>query len=526
MDPFAVSIQKLVLESPSLLSDPRSLEKVPLKTLKTEPSISSLMPYLSQELYAFKKGQTQTSHSLKVGVVFSGGQASGGHNVICGLLDALIQYHRDSELIGFLGGPSGILENKTVCLNKANVDPYKNTGGFDLIGSGRTKIETPEQFDQALHTLQAQKLDALVIIGGDDSNTNGALLANLLIQKKMACQVIGVPKTIDGDLKNEYIEVSFGFDTASKLYAELMGNLERDCLSAKKYTHFVRIMGRSASHLVLEATLLARPNLALISEEIKRTKQTLKSLVSDIADLVEMRSKKGKTYGVIVIPEGLIESIDEMGLLIEELNELLAKMDSEKVVGQLSASRLDLFHSLPQMIQDQLLMDRDPHGNVNVSIIETEKMLIEMVKAELKRRNFKGKFNPLAHFFGYEGRSCYPSYFDAEYGYALGLGACALIVQKLTGYIVGFKNLTHKPLDWELKAVPLVSLMDIEKRKGVNKPVIKKQLVDLTGERFKKYSLFRSKDRQEDHYLFPGPMQYFGPKELCYKPPHLAAERS
>lgn len=473
------------------------------KSFTIEPELQKLFPKTyNQAPLKGQEGVKGASKPLRVGVVFSGGQAPGGHNVVTGLFDALKKLNPANELIGFLDGPSGILNNKTKPLTVDLLADYRNQGGFDLIGSGRTKIEAPEQFEAALKTVQTLKLDGLVIIGGDDSNTNAAFLAEFFLSKGCATKVIGVPKTIDGDLKNPYVPISFGFDTACKIYSEMIGNIARDALSAKKYTHFIKLMGRSASHIALECALKTKPNLCLIGEEVAEKKMTLDQIVQEICAVLSKRAEKGKHYGVILIPEGLIEFIPEVGALISELNRQIKPSD-------LSPDSKCCFASLPERIQKQLLLDRDPHGNVQVSRIETELLLIEKV-AEA----YKGKFSPLAHFFGYEGRSGFPSNFDANYCYALGMTAALLIDRGYTGYMCSVTGLQRPVAEWEIGAVPIVPLMHYEMRKGEMRAVIKKALVDLKGRPFQQFDRERGKWIEEDHYQFIGPMQFAGDPAL------------
>lgn len=469
-----------------------------------------------------------------VGVILSGGPAPGGHNVICGLFDALKKANRESTLIGFKGGPSGILEDEWIEFTDSLINQYRNTGGFDIIGSGRTKIETPEQFAKALENAKKHGLDALVIIGGDDSNTNAALLAEYFVGQGAPIQVIGIPKTIDGDLKNDYIEASFGFDTATKVYAELIGNIARDAISSRKYWHFIRLMGRSASHIALECALQTQPNVCIISEEVREKNMTLSQIVDQIVDAVVKRAAKGENFGVVLVPEGLIEFIPEVGALIDELNTLLAKeaevfngIDDPReriswVKGKLSGNNQRVFSSLPETIQAQLLMDRDPHGNVQVSRIETERLLIEMVSSRLKTLKeegaYKGKFSALNHFFGYEARCAFPSNFDADYCYALGFTAFVLIANGLTGYIAAIKNLARPAVEWKPMGIPLTMMMNMEKRHGKMKPVIRKALVDLEGAPFKRFAAQRDAWATESAYVFPGAIQYYGPDDVCNQP--------
>ena len=475
---------------------------------------------------------SKSSEIRNVGVILSGGQAPGGHNVIAGLYDALKQANPSNNLYGFLGGPSGIIEGKYVEFNDEFINDYRNTGGFDIIGSGRTKLETEEQFKSALEVCKKLNISAVVIIGGDDSNTNAALLAEWFVANNANIQVIGCPKTIDGDLKNEQIEISFGFDTATKTYGELIGNIERDANSAKKYWHFVKIMGRSASHVALEAALQTQPNITLISEEVEQKKMSLASIIDYISDIVVRRSQNGKNFGIAVIPEGLIEFIPELKSMIANLNDAMPTLekdsaysngsDAEKIAiieNTLSSENAAVFKSLPALIKSQLLMDRDPHGNVQVSKIETEKLLISMVEEKLaqlkKEGKFNGKFSTQSHFFGYEGRCAFPSNFDADYCYALGFNAFALINFGLTGYLSSVRNLTEPANDWIAGGVPLTMMMNMERRHGEMKPVIKKALVELDGPVFKKLEANREDWAMNDRYLFPGAIQYFGPSSVC-----------
>ncbi len=471
---------------------------------------------------------------MNIGVVLSGGQAPGGHNVICGLFDAVKKSHKDSKLIGFLGGPSGILENRTLELTESIIDEYRNTGGFDIIGSGRTKLENEEQFDICADVCKLHDISSIVIIGGDDSNTNAAVLAEYFNRKETGISVIGVPKTIDGDLKNKYIEVSFGFDTATKTYAELIGNIERDANSAKKYWHFIKLMGRSASHICLECALQTHPNIALISEEIEAKKQTLNDIVESIVSIVTKRSELGENFGIVLVPEGLIEFIPEMKILIDEINTLLAEHaeyfktlntfeeQARWINKNLSKDSSYVFSSLPDNIQRQLLMDRDPHGNVQVSRIETEKLLIEMVNSRIsEKRNegkFKGSFSPQHHFFGYEGRCAFPSNFDADYCYALGYNAFVLIAEGRTGYLSTIRNTAQSVEHWTAGGTPATMMMNMEKRKGEMKPVIKKALVNLKGKPFLTFKEKRDQWAIKSDYLYPGAIQYFGPPEVCDVP--------
>ena len=476
--------------------------------------------------------ESTPSEVRNVGVILSGGQAPGGHNVIAGLYDALKQANSTNTLYGFLGGPSGIIEGKYVEFNDEFINDYRNTGGFDIIGSGRTKLETEEQFKSALDVCKKLNISAVVIIGGDDSNTNAALLAEWFVANNAGIQVIGCPKTIDGDLKNEQIEISFGFDTATKTYGELIGNIERDANSAKKYWHFVKIMGRSASHVALEAALQTQPNITLISEEVEQKKMSLSSIIDYMTDIVVKRSEMGKNFGIAVIPEGLIEFVPELKTMIANLNDIMPTLekdskytsgsDAEKIAiieNTLSSENAGVFKSLPALIKSQLLMDRDPHGNVQVSKIETEKLLISMIEEKLaglkKEGKFSGKFSTQSHFFGYEGRCAFPSNFDADYCYSLGFNAFALINFGLTGYLSSVRNLTEPANDWIAGGVPLTMMMNMERRHGEMKPVIKKALVELDGPVFKKLEANREDWALNDRYLFPGAIQYFGPSSVC-----------
>lgn len=470
---------------------------------------------------------------LNVGVILSGGQAPGGHNVIAGLYDALKEANPENKLFGFMGGPAGVIDGKYTEIMSGYMDEFRNTGGFDIIGSGRTKLETEEQFEKTLQTCNNLGVTAIVIIGGDDSNTNAAMLAEFFLKKGEDIQVIGVPKTIDGDLKNEQIEISFGFDTATKVYSELVGNIQRDANSAKKYWHFIKLMGRSASHIALECALKTRPNIALVSEEVKEKNMSLSQVIDYMADIIAKRAEKGKNFGIALIPEGLIEFIPEMKELISNLNDQLAECESKEeystlagwdtkiayIKGLLRAENSDLFNSLPKSIQIQLLLDRDPHGNVQVSKIETEKLLTEMLEVKLtkmkEKGDYKGKFSTQTHFFGYEGRCAAPSNFDADYCYSLGYNAFALIQFGLSGYISSIRNLTKPAEKWIAGGIPLTSMMNMEKRHGKQKPVIKKALVELDSAPFKEFSQNREKWAVEECYIYPGPIQYFGPAEVA-----------
>ena len=483
-------------------------------------------------LVKFANGKNEKiNRELKVGVILSGGQAPGGHNVIAGLFDGLKKGNPNSTLYGFLGGPGGLVDNKTVVLTSDIIDKYRNTGGFDIIGSGRTKIETPQQFAASLETAKRLSLDAVVVIGGDDSNTNAALLAEYFISNGSATQVIGCPKTIDGDLKNEHIETSFGFDTACKTYSELIGNLGRDTNSAKKYWHFIKLMGRAASHIALECAFQTQPNICLISEEIEAKAMPLDSIVDQICASIVKRAENGENFGIILIPEGLVEFVPEIKTLINELNDVIADNEEEfaaivNLVDQLaffktklSNGSYEILTTLPPEIASQFLMDRDPHGNVQVSRIETEKLLEGMVEKKLavmkENKQYNGKFSALNHFFGYEGRCAFPSNFDADYCYSLGYSAFVLIAAGLTGYLSSVKNLTAPADKWVAGGIPLTMMMNIEHRHGAQKPVIKKALVELDGKPFKTFTEKRSLWAEKTCFLCPGAIQYFGPSEVC-----------
>jgi pyrophosphate--fructose-6-phosphate 1-phosphotransferase len=486
-------------------------------------------------LVTFTGGKNNKLHrELKVGVILSGGQAPGGHNVIAGLHDGLKNGNKRSILYGFLQGPSGLIDNKTTILSGDIIDQYRNTGGFDIIGSGRTKIETPEQFAASLKTAKKLGLNAVVVIGGDDSNTNAALLAEYFLAQGSDIQVIGCPKTIDGDLKNEYIETSFGFDTACKTYSELIGNLMRDANSAKKYWHFIKLMGRAASHITLECALQTQPNICLVSEEVEAERHSLNQVVDTICDSVMKRAANGDNFGVVLIPEGLVEFIPEVKALIEELNDAIAHEEGAfaritSYIDQLiwlgmhlTGPSYELLKSLPPDIGKEFLAERDPHGNVQVSRIETEKLLIGMVEKRLKELKaagaYKGKFSALAHFFGYEGRCAFPSNFDTDYCYSLGYSAFVLIASGLTGYLSSVRNLTAPASEWTAGGVPLTMMMNIEHRHGAQKAVIKKALVELDSGPFKAFKSVRDTWAVKTCFRVPGSIQYFGPPEVCDEP--------
>ena len=478
--------------------------------------------------------KVKSREAINVGVILSGGQAPGGHNVISGLFDGIKSINKDSRLFGFLLGPAGLVDHNYIELTSDIIDDYRNTGGFDIIGSGRTKLEKVEQFDKGLEILKELDIKALVIIGGDDSNTNAAVLAEYYKSINAGVQVIGCPKTIDGDLKNDVIEVSFGFDTACKVYSEVIGNIQRDCNSAKKYWHFIKLMGRSASHIALECALQVQPNVCIVSEEVEAKNMTLSDVVNYIADIVVARSKDGNNFGTVLIPEGLIEFIPAMKKLIAELNDLLAKnaeefaaTDKENqrqyIIDHLSQENSAIYASLPLGVARQLSLDRDPHGNVQVSLIETEKLLSEMVANRLQglaeKGQYDGKFSALHHFFGYEGRCADPTNFDADYCYALGFNAAQLIKSGVTGYMSSIRNLTKPSVQWIAGGIPITMMMNMERRHGEMKPVIQKALVKLDGGPFKKFAAKREKWAKETSYVYPGPIQNFGPAEVCDLPP-------
>lgn len=500
------------------------------QSVADQEKIAALFPntYGEKEI-TFEKGEnTSAAKKQVVGVILSGGQAPGGHNVICGLYDALKATSKENVLYGFKNGPIGLLEDNYVEFDDAYIDAYRNTGGFDIIGSGRTKLETEEQFAVAAKVCEKHGITAIVIIGGDDSNTNVAVLAEYFAAHNTGVQVIGCPKTIDGDLKNEDIECSFGFDTATKTYSELIGNIERDANSAKKYWHFVKVMGRSASHVALECALETQPNICLISEEVAAKKQSLSEIADYIADAVEKRSANGNNFGVAIIPEGVVEFVPEFKALIAEINELLAgnKTEEFNALGSweekyafiekgLTAESMAVFAILPQTIQQQLFLERDPHGNVQVSLIESEKLFSALVKDKLTERGFTGKFNALHHFFGYEGRCAFPSNFDADYCYSLGYNAFMLIQYGYNGYLSKVSNLSKPAEEWVAGGMPITKMMNIERRNGEDKPVIKKALVELDGKPFKFFEANRDTWAVETAYTYPGAIQYYGPTEVC-----------
>lgn len=507
------------------------IEGKPTQSVADQEEIKKLFPntYGLPELIFEKNPVQSVGKPVNVGVILSGGQAPGGHNVICGLFDGIKKINKNSRLYGFLMGPGGLVDHNYKELTADIIDEYRNTGGFDIIGSGRTKLEKKEQFDKGLEILKKLNITALVIIGGDDSNTNAAVLAEYYKQIGAGVQVIGCPKTIDGDLKNEVIEASFGFDTATKVYSELIGNIQRDCFSAKKYWHFIKLMGRSASHIALECALQSQPNICIISEEVEAKNETLQDVVNYIADIVARRASKGENFGTVLVPEGLIEFIPAMKNLIGQLNDLLAKNPEiaslspaeqrEWVLTHLTEKNAGVYASLPEGVARQLTLDRDPHGNVQVSLIETEKLLSEMVANRLeemrKEGKYNGKFSTLHHFFGYEGRCAAPSNFDADYCYSLGYTAAMLINAGVTGYMSSLRNLTAPSVQWLAGGIPITMMFNMERRHGEMKPVIQKALVRLDGRPFQKFAAKRDDWADTVNYIFPGPIQYFGPSEVC-----------
>ena len=506
-------------------------EGAPTQSVDNQEDIKKLFPNTyGMPLVEFVPADSANNAKINVGIILSGGQAPGGHNVISGLFDEVKKLNPENRLYGFLMGPGGLVDHNYIEITAENLQAYRNTGGFDMIGSGRTKLEKEEQFEKGLEILRKLDIKAVVIIGGDDSNTNACVLAEYYAAKQYGVQVIGCPKTIDGDLKNDQIETSFGFDTATKTYSELIGNIERDCNSARKYWHFIKLMGRSASHIALECALQTQPNICLVSEEIESKDQTLNDIVEYIAGVVAYRAEQGNNFGVVLIPEGLIEFIPAIGRLIQELNDLLAAhgadylnldKDAQRkyILEHLSAENKATFETLPEGVARQLSLDRDPHGNVQVSLIETEKLISEMVAAKLdqwkKEGKYAGKFSPLHHFFGYEGRCAAPSNFDADYCYALGSSAAQLIANGKTGYMAIVKNTTAPANQWKAGGVPITMMMNMERRNGEMKPVIRKALVELDGAPFKTFAAQRDKWAKETCYVYPGPIQYWGPSSVC-----------
>ena len=501
------------------------------QSVADQEEIKKLFPNTyGMPLVEFVPAETETHKAMNVGVILSGGQAPGGHNVISGLFDEVKKLNPENRLYGFLMGPGGLVDHKYIEITDELIADYRNTGGFDLIGSGRTKLEEVSQFEKGIEILRELDIKALVIIGGDDSNTNACVLAEYYAAKNYGVQVIGCPKTIDGDLKNDQIETSFGFDTACKTYAEVIGNIERDCNSARKYWHFIKLMGRSASHIALECALQTQPNICLISEEIEKKDLTLNQVVEQIAETVAYRASQGNNFGVVLIPEGLIEFIPAIGRLIQELNDLLAAhgadykdldKDAQRqyILSHLSEANKATFETLPEGVARQLSLDRDPHGNVQVSLIETEKLLSEMVGDKLaqwkEEGKYTGKFSALHHFFGYEGRCAAPSNFDADYCYALGTSAAQLIANGKTGYMAIVKNTTAGTDQWKAGGVPITMMMNMERRNGEMKPVIRKALVELDGKPFKTFAAHRDEWAKNTCYVYPGPIQYWGPSEVC-----------
>lgn len=507
------------------------MEGAPTQSVDNQEKIKQLFPNTyGMPLVEFVPAESETTKAMNVGVILSGGQAPGGHNVISGLFDEVKKLNPENRLYGFLMGPGGLVDHKYIEITEELIADYRNTGGFDLIGSGRTKLEEVSQFEKGIEILRQLDIKALVIIGGDDSNTNACVLAEYYAAKNYGVQVIGCPKTIDGDLKNDQIETSFGFDTACKTYAEVIGNIERDCNSARKYWHFIKLMGRSASHIALECALQTQPNICLISEEIQQKDLTLNQVVEQIAETVAYRASQGNNFGVVLIPEGLIEFIPAIGRLIQELNDLLAAHGAdykdldkdaqrEYILAHLSEANKATFETLPEGVARQLSLDRDPHGNVQVSLIETEKLLSEMVGDKLAQWKAEGKytgsFSALHHFFGYEGRCAAPSNFDADYCYALGTSAAQLIANGKTGYMAIVKNTTAGTDQWKAGGVPITMMMNMERRNGEMKPVIRKALVELDGKPFKTFAAHRDEWAKNTCYVYPGPIQYWGPSEVC-----------
>ena len=504
------------------------------QSVADQDKIKALFPntYGKNEITFVEGNNTSAAKKQVVGVILSGGQAPGGHNVVCGLYDAIKATDKNNVLLGFKGGPSGLIDDDYIEFDDEFINAYRNTGGFDIIGSGRTKLETEEQFKVVTEVAKKHGLTAIVIIGGDDSNTNAAVLAEYMAAHNTGVQVIGCPKTIDGDLKNEDIEASFGFDTATKTYSELIGNIERDANSAKKYWHFIKVMGRSASHVALECALETQPNICLIGEEVAAKKMSLSSIADYIADSVEKRAANGDNFGIAIIPEGIVEFVPEFSMLIKEINELLAGSKTDEfnalpdwaakydfIKSGLSKEAFAVFDILPQFVQQQLFLERDPHGNVQVSLIESEKLFSALVKDKLDARKkagtFKGKFSAQHHFFGYEGRCAFPSNFDADYCYSLGYNAFMLIQYGYTGYLSKVSNLSKPAEEWVAGGMPITKMMNMERRNGEDKPVIRKALVELDGAPFKYFEAHREEWAVKTAFLYPGAIQYFGPSEVC-----------
>ena len=510
----------------------KAVEGAPTQSVDNQEEIKALFPNTyGMPLVEFVPGEEKSYEPMNVGIILSGGQAPGGHNVITGLFDAVKRLNPANRLYGFILGPGGLVDHNYMELTKEVVDEYRNTGGFDMIGSGRTKLEKVEQFEKGLEIIRELGIKAIVIIGGDDSNTNACVLAEYYAAKNYGVQVIGCPKTIDGDLKNDQIETSFGFDTACKTYSELIGNIERDCNSARKYWHFIKVMGRSASHIALECALQTQPNICLVSEEVEAKGQSLDDIVTYIAETVAARAADGNNFGTVVIPEGVIEFIPAIKKLIAQLNDVLALPEAKTISrdeqvdfakSHLTPENLAVFNSLPTGVARQLALDRDPHGNVQVSLIETEKLLSEMVGKKLEQMKkdgkYVGKFGTQHHFFGYEGRCAAPSNFDADYCYALGTSAAQLIANGKTGYMAIVKNTTAPAEQWIAGGVPITMMMNMEKRAGEMKPVIRKALVELDGAPFKEFAAHRDEWARKTAYVYPGPIQYWGPTEVCDQP--------
>ena len=509
-------------------------EGAPTQSVDNQEDIKKLFPNTyGMPIIEFEPAESENNSKINVGVILSGGQAPGGHNVITGLFDQIKRLNPENRLFGFILGPGGFVDHNYKELTKEVIDEYRNTGGFDMIGSGRTKLEKVEQFEKGLEIARELNLSAIVIIGGDDSNTNACVLAEYYAAKNYGIQVIGCPKTIDGDLKNEQIETSFGFDTACKTYSELIGNIERDCNSARKYWHFIKVMGRSASHIALECALQCQPNICLVSEEVEQKDMTLNQIVDDLCQAIAKRAEDGNNFGTVIVPEGLIEFIPAIGRLIQELNDLLAAhgadykdldKDAQRkyIIEHLSKENAATFETLPADVARQLSLDRDPHGNVQVSLIETEKLLSAMCEARLAEMKaegkYVGKFAAQHHFFGYEGRCAAPSNFDADYCYALGTSAAQLIANGKTGYMAIVKNTTAPADQWIAGGVPITMMMNMERRNGEMKPVIRKALVELDGAPFKEFASKRDVWARETAYVYPGPIQYWGPTAVCDQP--------
>ena len=507
-------------------------EGSPTQSVADQEEIKKLFPNTyGMPIVEFVPATEANTTKMNVGIILSGGQAPGGHNVITGLFDQIKKLNPENRLFGFILGPGGLVDHNYMELTKEIIDEYRNTGGFDMIGSGRTKLEKVDQFEKGLEIIRELDIKAIVIIGGDDSNTNACVLAEYYAAKQYGVQVIGCPKTIDGDLKNDQIETSFGFDTACKTYSELIGNIERDCNSARKYWHFIKVMGRSASHIALECALQTQPNICLVSEEVEAKNMSLNDVVSYIANAVAVRAADGNNFGTVIIPEGLIEFIPAIKKLIAQLNDVLALPEvkdmgrSEQIdfaKSHLTEENLAVFNSLPTGVARQLALDRDPHGNVQVSLIETEKLLSTMVAQKLekmkKEGTYKGKFATQHHFFGYEGRCAAPSNFDADYCYALGTSAAQLIAAGKTGYMAIVKNTTAPSDEWVAGGVPITMMMNMERRNGEMKPVIRKALVELDGAPFKEFASKRDEWARETSYIYPGPIQYWGPSSVCDRP--------